>query len=113
VTSGRDVRRDRIVEIGNLAGRHCRASVRLVASLPGLLLSMRYDWVVFTATRTVRSMLETLGAPLVELAPAGEACAAGGVDRWGRYYSTDPRVCAGYLPLARTIPAFAGRPRGR
>ena len=112
VTSGQDVRRDRVVEIGNLAGRNCRASVRLVASLPGLLLSMRFDWVVFTATSTVRGILETLGAPLFELAPAGEACAAGGIDRWGRYYSSDPRVCAGYLPLARTIPAFAGRSRG-
>ena len=112
VTSGQDVRRDRVVEIGNLAGRNCRASVRLVASLPGLLLSMRFDWVVFTATTTVRGILETLGAPLFELAPAGEACAAGGIDRWGRYYSSDPRVCAGYLPLARTIPAFAGRSRG-
>ena len=112
VMSGQDVRRDRVVEIGNLAGRNCRASVRLVASLPGLLLSMRFDWVVFTATSTVRGILETLGAPLFELAPAGEACAAGGIDRWGRYYSSDPRVCAGYLPLARTIPAFAGRSRG-
>ena len=112
VTSGQDVRRDRVVEIGNLAGRNCRASVRLVASLAGLLLSMRFDWVVFTATTTVRGILETLGAPLFELAPAGEACAAGGIDRWGRYYSSDPRVCAGYLPLARTIPAFAGRSRG-
>ena len=113
VTSGRDICRDRVVEIGNLAGRNCRASVRLVASLPGLLLSMRFDWVVFTATSTVRGILETLGAPLFELAAAGEAYAAGGIDRWGRYYSTDPRVCAGYLPLARTIPAFTGRLRGR
>ena len=115
VTSGRDVCRDRVVEIGNLAGRNCRASVRLVASLPGLLLSMRFDWVVFTATNTVRGILETLGAPLFELAPAGKAYAAGGIDRWGRYYSTERLlVCVrATCPLARTIPAFAGRLRGR
>jgi hypothetical protein len=111
--TGRPVRREQLVEIGNLAGGNCRAALRLVAALPYLLLAMRFEWVVFTATSTVRGMLATLGAPLVELARAGEACAAGGVDRWGRYYRNDPRVCAGWLPLAREIPAFASRAHGR
>jgi hypothetical protein len=103
------VARDGMVEVGNLAGLNCRAAVRLVASLPGLLLAMRFEWVVFTATTTVRQMLAAFGAPVIELARAGEACAAGGLDRWGRYYRNDPRVCAGWLPLARDIPAFATR----
>ena len=109
--TGTCVRRDQLVEIGNLAGGNCRAALRLVATLPHLLLAMRFEWVVFTATSTVRSMLASLGAPMVELGLAGEACAAGGVDRWGRYYRNDPRVCAGWLPLAREIPAFASRAR--
>jgi hypothetical protein len=107
--TGRTVRRDGIVEVGNLAGLNCRAAMRLVASLPGLLLSLRFEWVVFTATTTVRQMLAVLGAPVAELARAGEACAAGGIDRWGHYYRNDPRVCAGWLPYARRIPAFAVR----
>jgi hypothetical protein len=107
--TGRAVRRDGIVEVGNLAGLNCRATVRLVASLPGLLLSMRFEWVVFTATITVREMLAAFGAPVTELARAGEACAAGGIDRWGRYFRNDPRVCAGWLPSARELPAFAAR----
>jgi hypothetical protein len=110
--SGREVRRERVVEIGNLAGGHCRAALRLVATLPSLLLALRFEWVVFTATRTVRGMLETLGAPLIELGPAAEACVTGGTDRWGRYYSNDPRVCAGWLPNAGEVPAFGGRSRG-
>jgi hypothetical protein len=111
-SSRRAVHRDGIVEVGNLAGLNCRAAVRLVASLPGLLLAMRFEWVVFTATTTVRQMLAAFGAPVIELARAGEACAAGGIDRWGRYYRNDPRVCAGWLPLARDIPAFAARTHG-
>jgi hypothetical protein len=71
------------------------------------LLAQRLEWVVFTATRVVRGMLAAFDAPLVELAPAAEACVAGGIDEWGRYYTTDPRVCAGYLPHARHLPVFA------
>ena len=108
-SAGHAVPRDRIVEIGNLAGCHCRAAARLIAALPPLLLAQRFEWVVFTATRVVRGMLDAFDAPLIDLAPAAEACVAGGVDEWGRYYATDPRVCAGYLPLARRLPAFNAR----
>jgi hypothetical protein len=105
--TGSNVERGRIVEVGNLAGCHCRAAARLIAALPRLLLAQRREWVVFTATRVVRGMLAAFDAPLVDLAPAAEACAAGGIDEWGRYYTTDPRVCAGYLPHARHLPVFA------
>jgi hypothetical protein len=105
--TGGDIERGRIVEVGNLAGCHCRAAARLIAVLPPLLLAQHLEWVVFTATRVVRGMLAAFDAPLVELALAAEACVAGGIDEWGRYYTTDPRVCAGYLPHARHLPVFA------
>jgi hypothetical protein len=72
---------------------------------------MNFEWVVFTATSAVREMLTTLGAPLIELAPAAEACGADGIDRWGRYYRNDPRVCVGWLPAALEIPSFSSRTR--
>jgi hypothetical protein len=100
------VRRDQVVEVGNLAGANCRAAMRMVALLPGYLLSRDYRWIVFTATSTVRGILEGFGAPLVELARADGARVAGSPDRWGRYYETDPRVLAGYLPASRRIPGF-------
>jgi hypothetical protein len=104
--TGQSVRREQVVEVGNLAGANCRAAMRMVALLPGYLLSRDYRWIVFTATSTVRGILEGFGAPLVELARADGARVAGSPDRWGRYYETDPRVLAGYLPASRRIPGF-------
>lgn len=111
--TGRAVRREQVVEVGNLAGSNCRAAVRMVAQLPSYLLSLEYRWIVFTATSTVRGILQGLGAPLVELARADGTRVADGPDRWGRYYDTDPRVLAGYLPLSRRIPGFRRATRGR
>jgi hypothetical protein len=105
-TTGHPVRREQVVEVGNLAGANCRAAMRMVALLPGYLLSRDYRWIVFTATSTVRGILEGFGAPLVELARADGARVAGSPDRWGRYYEKDPRVLAGYLPTSLRIPGF-------
>jgi len=106
--TGHPVRREQVVEVGNLAGANCRAAMRMVALLPGYLLSRDYRWIVFTATSTVRGILEGFGAPLVELARADGARVAGSPDRWGRYYEKDPRVLAGYLPASLRIPGFSG-----
>lgn len=111
--TGQAIRREQVVEVGNLAGTNCRAAVRMVALLPSYLLSLDYQWIVFTATSAVRGILQGLGAPLVELARADAARVANGPDRWGRYYDTDPRVFAGYLPLSRRIPGFNRAPHGR
>lgn len=105
--TGQSVRRSQVVEVGNLAGTNCRAAVRMVALLPAYLLSLDYLWIAFTATSSVRTILEGFGAPLVELARADGACVAQGQDRWGRYYETDPRVFAGYLPISRRLPGFS------
>ena len=37
--TGQSVRREQVVEVGNLAGANCRAAMRMVALLPGYLLS--------------------------------------------------------------------------
>lgn len=111
--TGQPVRREQVVEVGNLAGANCRAAMRMVALLPGYLLSRDYRWIVFTATSTVRGILEGFGAPLVELARADGARVAGSPDRWGRYYEQDPRVLAGFLPASRRIPGFSGAWRDR
>ena len=104
--TGHAIRREQVVEVGNLAGANCRAAVRMVALLPGYLLSLDYRWIVFTATGPVRSILQGFGAPLVELARADAGRVASGPDRWGNYYDTDPRVFAGYLHLSRKVPGF-------
>lgn len=104
---GRPVERRAIVEVGNLAGSNCRTAMRMVALVPAYLLARDYRWIVFTATAAVRGILQGLGAPLVELARADGARVSNGPDRWGRYYDSDPRVLAGYLPASRRIPGFS------
>jgi hypothetical protein len=104
--TGQAVRREQVVEVGNLAGANCRAAMRMVALLPGYLLSRDYRWIVFTATSTVRGILQGFGAPLVELAHADGSRVAGSPDRWGHYYEKDPRVLAGFLPESLRIPGF-------
>ena len=104
--SGRRVERRSVVEVGNLAGANCRAAMRMVAALPGYLLTRDYQWIAFTATSAVRGILQGFGAPLVELARADGSRVASGADQWGTYYRTDPRVFAGYLPASRWIPGF-------
>ena len=111
--TGRLVQRHEVVEVGNLAGANCRAAMRMVAELPSYLLARDYRWIVFTATSAVRGILQGFGAPLVELARADGGRVAGGEDRWGRYYESDPRVLAGYLPASRGIPGFSVAAHGR
>ena len=106
------IRRDEIVEVGNLAGASCRAAVRMVAQLPVYLMSRRYSWIVFTATSSLRQILEGFGAPLIELGRADPTSVAATPDAWGRYYETDPRVFAGYLPDADRLAGFAHRNPG-
>ena len=100
------VHRREVVEVGNLAGANCRAAVRMVALLPAYLLAHHYQWIVFTATSAVREILLGFGAPLIELARAESTRVALGSDQWGRYYDTDPRVFAGFLPDSRNIRGF-------
>jgi hypothetical protein len=103
------IQRHDIVEVGNLAGASCRSAARMMAQLPAHLMAERYSWIVFTATAALRQILESLGSPLIELARADGASVAGARDEWGRYYETDPRVLAGFLPDANHLAAFAHR----
>jgi hypothetical protein len=77
-----------------------------MALLAYYLLRDGRTWVTFTATAPVRRMLEHVGARCIELGTAEGACARDGTDEWGRYYTNDPRVMAGYLPRARRIPVL-------
>jgi hypothetical protein len=72
--------------------------MRLVLDLPRILLDRGHRWIVFTATDTLRGLLASYHAPLLDLAAANAARAQGPGGEWGRYYDTDPRVMAGSLP---------------
>jgi len=100
---GHAVERAQIVEVGNLAGVSCRASLRLIVELPRLLLARGQRWIVFTASGALRSVLAGYRAPLMQLALADASRVTGLGDDWGRYYETDPRVMAGFLPDGRRL----------
>lgn len=92
------VERSAVVEVGNLAGRGCRAALHMVARLPRYLMSHGYRWVTFTATERVRTVLGAFDAPLLDLGPARPDRLVGGSADWGTYYRCAPRVMAGWLP---------------
>ncbi|MEZ5458515.1 MAG: thermostable hemolysin [Steroidobacteraceae bacterium] len=92
------VERGSIVEVGNLAGRGCRAALHMVARLPRFLMSHGYRWVTFTATERVRAVLASFEAPLLDLGPAHPDRLRDGSAEWGSYYRCAPRVMAGWLP---------------
>jgi hypothetical protein len=99
-------RRAEIVEVGNFAAIDSRRAKILMSYMPGYFLERAARWIVFTATTSIRGILCAMGGHCMEIGTADGACVAGGADEWGRYYSSDPRVMAGYLPSARRIPAL-------
>lgn len=96
--AGQPASRSQIVEVGNLAGANCRSAMRLVLELPRILLDRGHRWIVFTATDTLRHLLASYQAPLLDLAAASPSRVGNAGDEWGRYYDSQPRVMAGYLP---------------
>jgi thermostable hemolysin len=104
---GQPVDRATIAEVGNLAASSCRAARVLAAQLPRRLVAAGHRWIVFTGTRAVRQLLASLDAPIVDLGAADPARLAAGAACWGRYYETEPRVLAGYLPLSFSRSGFA------
>lgn len=112
----RPVQRDTVIEIGNLAASSPRASRLLITLLVEALRRGGFRWIVFTATRRVRELVQDMGFPLGVLAAAdpvrlGEERAA-----WGRYYDAEPMLMVGDLAVGATLirrhPALAARLAG-
>lgn len=105
--AGRQVRRSQIAEVGNFACSNSRIAAGFILQLAQFLLERGFLWVAFTATVAVRDILTEMNVGCVELAEAKAGSVRGGRDDWGRYYANDPRVMAGFLPVARNIPSLS------
>jgi hypothetical protein len=98
---GHPVARGALVEIGNLVAAKRGASQLLFLLFTAILHQAGYQWIVFTATRSLRNNLEKLGFPLLELQRVEPACLAPALlTQWGSYYHTEPVVMAGSLAAA-------------
>lgn len=94
------VRRERIVEVGNLAAEKPGSSIHVVLELARHLDRLGYEWVVFTATSELIGIFARLGLPLLALAPADPECLGSEAAAWGSYYDTGPIVVAGRIRAA-------------
>ena len=90
---GLPVQRRRIIEVCNLAGRKPGRSQSFIASFIEFAESDEFDWVIFTATKSLRALLERSGLRMTQLARAERFRVANPSD-WGSYYEHDPRVMA-------------------
>ena len=94
------VRRERIVEVGNLAAEKPGGTAQVVLALAVHLDRLGYEWVVFTATRELIGILGRLGLPLLALASADPARLGDDAAAGGHYYDTQPIVVAGRIRMA-------------
>lgn len=92
---GRTIARNAIVEIGCLAATPTSAMLRLWSEA-AVSLSHEHQIAVATLTLPLRKMFARVGLPFIELALADpQQLHSETRDRWGRYYETQPVVCAG------------------
>lgn len=107
--TGVSARRDAIMEVGNLAGRHPGALRILIGTLAQALPSFGARWVVFTGGPQLINGFERLGVPLLTLAPARlERLPVDERADWGRYYDYAPTVmCANVRITQRRLAQVA------
>lgn len=98
--AGQCVRREAIVEVGNLAADRPGGSVDVILTLAAHLDRLGYEWVVFTATRELIGIFRRLGLPPLALATADPARLGAQAADWGSYYDSQPVVVAGRIRLA-------------
>ena len=93
--TGTEVRREGIVEIGNLVTSLRGGGRWLVSAITAWLVNVEFQWAVFTATSELRVLLERLGVKVWTLAAASHARLkdTGDTD-WGTYYEHQPIVIA-------------------
>jgi hypothetical protein len=93
---GQVVKREEIIEIGNLSALYPGAARWLIVALTAMLHDEGYKWVVFTGTAALRNGFSRLGLRPVELGAATlEHLPPADRASWGSYYDHAPMVMAG------------------
>ena len=89
------VDRNSVIEIGNLVSIKRGASYLLFAVLATALHKAGFRWVVCTATRQIRAMLDDMGFSSQVLCNADATRLGDNGDEWGDYYDASPQVITG------------------
>jgi hypothetical protein len=92
--------RQRIVEVGHLAGQRAGAGRRLIGLLGPHLAAQGFQWVVSTLTEELRHLFVRLGVAPLALGVADPAALGDAAPAWGTYYDHRPEVLAGHIELA-------------
>lgn len=99
---GHRIARERIVEIGNLAGATSGALRQLIPVLTRQLYRSGFHWVVFTGSARLVNGFTRLGLPLQVVANAPvDRLPADERTRWGSYYDHQPSVMLGDVCTAQ------------
>jgi len=91
--SGMQVRRKEIIEVCNLVAKAPGRSLSFVVRIIEFADLVGADRAIFTATRSLRALLERGGLALTDLA-AARPMRVSAPSNWGTYYDHDPRVVA-------------------
>jgi hypothetical protein len=93
-------RREKIVEIGNLAPASAGQARWLICTLTAFLGGAGFTHVVFTAVPRLYNAFRRMGLPLQKQAAARPECLpADQVREWGSYYNSSPAVYSGDIRI--------------
>lgn len=90
----RDVAREKIIEIGNLASQNMEYAKMMVAFLVFYLTVEEVEWAVCTGTIAVRYVLQQMGLHFHVLEKANPEVLGEAKKQWGNYYQQKPLVLA-------------------
>ena len=93
------VKRDQVVEVGNLAATSAGAARQLIAAAVQYLYEAGFCWVIFTATRALLNSFHRLDLRPILLASADPTCLPDQGRSWGSYYDGHPQIMAGSILL--------------
>ena len=92
---GLAVRREEMVEVGNLALAAPGHARWLIAACTAFLAAAGYRWVLFTATRPLANAFARMGLKPLPLAEADASRLPDRGASWGGYYTAGPQVYLG------------------
>ncbi|UXY17140.1 thermostable hemolysin [Chitiniphilus purpureus] len=102
----KEVSRNAIIEVGSLASIKGQAGSELVRVMPLLGWCMGKEFILCTATKQLRALLEREGIRFIPLCPAHDSALEESMrQRWGSYYDQAPQT--GFISLASSMAGLA------